>query len=91
VRIFDVHDLSNKDPKFKFIRTSNAPLGAGWGNELSHIVTVMQGYPDLILTEYAAQPKKTPTAPTTFEPTWSNKEVGMLAMHPPTANLWIYS
>jgi WD40 repeat protein len=43
VRLFDIHDLGGKDPKYRFIKTSYPPLGVGFGNESNHIVAALRG------------------------------------------------
>ncbi len=43
LRIFDVHDLTSNNLKFKWIKTQYPPLAVGFGNELSQVVAVLRG------------------------------------------------
>ncbi len=43
VRVFDVHDLGNRDPRFRFIRLPHPPIGVGFGNSNSSIVCALRG------------------------------------------------
>jgi WD40 repeat protein len=43
VRLYDIHDLKGKDPKFRFLRTQYPPLGIGFGNEGNRMVVAVRG------------------------------------------------
>ena len=43
LRLFDIHDLGGKDPKYRFIKTNYPPLAVGFGNESNHIVAALRG------------------------------------------------
>jgi hypothetical protein len=43
VRLYDIHDLKGKDPKFRFLRTQYPPLGVGFGNEGNRMVVAVRG------------------------------------------------
>lgn len=43
LRLFDVAALSNQNPKFKAVKTPQAALGVGFGNDGSSLVAAVRG------------------------------------------------
>jgi len=43
LRIWDIHDLSNKNPQFRWVKVPAQPLGVGFGNSLSSVVVALRG------------------------------------------------
>lgn len=48
IRIFDVSDVTNNNPKFKFINTKQPPLAVGFGNDSNSVVAVLRGTRELV-------------------------------------------
>ncbi|KAI8469467.1 MAG: WD40-repeat-containing domain protein [Monoraphidium minutum] len=69
VRVFDLADPANKDPKFRSVRTQYSPLGCGFGNGPNEVVAIIRDIPDqarMILYS----PTKAKGAAMSFEPLW---------------------
>jgi WD40 repeat protein len=45
LRLFDVSALASQNIKFKWVKTSQAPLGVGFGNDGSSMVAALRGEP----------------------------------------------
>mmetsp|Transcript_5000 Transcript_5000/g.10801 ORF Transcript_5000/g.10801 Transcript_5000/m.10801 type:complete len:454 (+) Transcript_5000:147-1508(+) len=58
VRVFDLQDVANREPKFKRIKAAKLPAGAGLAEGTDNVFVVMRGIPDTIAALYG--PQKTP-------------------------------
>lgn len=43
VRVFELTDVTSRSPKFKTIRTTRLPVGAGFGDNTDEMIVLMQG------------------------------------------------
>lgn len=58
VRVYDVSDITNKDPKHRKIKTAKLPIGVGFGDDTDSVVVLMKGVPDAIVAKYATVQQK---------------------------------
>ncbi|GLI63451.1 hypothetical protein VaNZ11_006423 [Volvox africanus] len=70
LRLFDLSDVSNKNPKFKRVRTTRIPLGVGFGDSPDAVVATLRGTPDAMMALY--QPiVKQPGEPPSYDAKWT--------------------
>lgn len=74
IRIFDVADITNKDPKHKRVKTGKIPIGVGFGDQTDSVVALLKGIPDAVVAKYAAVQKKPGENPV-FDLQWEVKNV----------------
>ncbi|GAX85174.1 hypothetical protein CEUSTIGMA_g12592.t1 [Chlamydomonas eustigma] len=60
VRIFDLSDITNREPKFRRIKTPRIPVGAGFSDSKGEqVAVVMRGIPDTIVAMFSPTATKT--------------------------------
>lgn len=74
VRIFDLSDLANKNPKFRRVKTSKIPTGVGFGDAADEVVVAMRGVSDTIVALYRPTVKVAGAAPQ-FDAAWTVEQV----------------
>lgn len=73
LRLFDVSQLASQSIKFKWVKTPQAPLGVGFGNDGSSMVAALRGIPDVVHLAHYVPHKQ--GANITFEPAWQKQAV----------------
>ncbi|KAG2482478.1 hypothetical protein HYH03_018585 [Edaphochlamys debaryana] len=63
LRLFDLGEVSNKNPKFKRVRTARIPVGVGFGDSADALAAAMRGTPDAMVALYAPVVKQAGEAP----------------------------
>ncbi|PNW86947.1 hypothetical protein CHLRE_02g102450v5 [Chlamydomonas reinhardtii] len=63
LRLFDLADVANRNPKFKRIKTARIPIGVGFGDAPDALAAAMRGTPDTMVALYAPVVKQAGDAP----------------------------
>ncbi|KAL6750671.1 WD40-repeat-containing domain protein [Haematococcus lacustris] len=58
VRVFELTDVTSREPKFRRVKASKLPLGAGFGDTTEAIAILMKGIPEGLLALYAPSQQK---------------------------------
>ncbi|GLC40138.1 hypothetical protein PLESTB_000881000 [Pleodorina starrii] len=74
LRIFDMSDVSSKNPKFKRVRTARIPLGVGFGDSPDAVAAMLRGSPDTLVALYQPMAKQPGEAPT-YDAKWTVNNV----------------
>eukprot|EP00879_Flechtneria_rotunda_P007547 GHRR01007917.1.p1 GENE.GHRR01007917.1~~GHRR01007917.1.p1 ORF type:complete len:307 (+),score=87.00 GHRR01007917.1:2753-3673(+) len=73
LRLFDIHDLTHPNPKFKWVKTLQIPLGVGFGNDNNSLIAAFRGIPDVCHLALYLPHKRGKEI--TWEPQWQKDAV----------------
>ncbi|GFH07156.1 uncharacterized protein HaLaN_01917, partial [Haematococcus lacustris] len=76
VRVFELTDVTSREPKFRRVKASKLPLGAGFGDTTEAIAILMKGIPEGLLALYAPSQQKETLG--NYEQQWLGRELAVL-------------